>query len=99
MACMRNKHGRAELSQLANSEEDYICMGYNSPADRSVISDRFCVCFKNDTFDEESFYDKHDILDVVAVYMRALSCDENNRLINKFTEEEMNEVNFTEEPQ
>ena len=72
----------------------FICVGYNTPDSRVVAGDRFTLCWKNNAVDERGHWDRRDMLDTMSVIATALSTDENIRVGNGFSEDEMNTTNF-----
>lgn len=90
---------RIDCTPLANISADeggssFICVGYNRPADRAVKKDRFTLCWKNSVVDERGHWDRRDMLDTMSVIAQALSTDENIRVNNSFTDDQMNEVDL-----
>lgn len=78
-----------------------ICVGYNNPEVREIKGDRFTHCWRNHdgSIDERSQWDRRDLLDTVSMMATALSIDENIRVGEGLTEDEMNERWFrTDEP-
>jgi hypothetical protein len=71
-----------------------VCVGYNRPEDRVVPADRFTLCWKNGAVDERGHWDRRDLLDTLSVIGQALSTDENIRVSNGFSEQDMLEVNM-----
>lgn len=69
----------------------FVCVGYNDPSGRSVEGDRFTMCWKNDEVDERGHWDRRDMLDTIACMTTALSIDENIRVGNGMTEDDMNQ--------
>lgn len=90
---------RADCTPLANLSADgegesFVCVGYNRVEDRAVASDRFTLCWKNSAIDERGHWDRRDLIDTMSVIAQALSTDENIRVSNNFTDEDMNSVNL-----
>lgn len=77
---------------ISSNGESFICVGWNRLEDRKVKADRFTKCWKNAVIDERSHYDKRDLLDDMAVTAGALSYDENIRVNEDMTEEQMQNV-------
>lgn len=98
MQCMECPRGRTDCAPLSNQVADdggsLICVGYNRPEDRSVPGDRFTHCWRNDAVDERGHWDRRDLIDTVMIMTHALSLDENLRVAEGMTEEEMNEAEF-----
>lgn len=72
----------------------FVCVGYNRPEDWVVPADRFTLCWKNGAVDERGHWDRRDLLDTLSVIGQALSTDENIRVSNGFSEQDMLEVNM-----
>jgi hypothetical protein len=93
--CMRS---RDDCTTIANISADdggsFVCCGYNKKESRSVGSDRFTLCWKNDVVDERGHWDRRDLLDTQSVIAQALSVDENIRVNEGLTDAEMNEVDL-----
>lgn len=90
---------RTDCTPLANlssdhSQSDFVCVGANRKVDRVLAQDRFTLCWKNDVVDERGHWDKRDLLDTMSVISQALSTDENIRVNNSLTEQDMQQVNF-----
>lgn len=90
---------RTDCTPISNIQADegigsFICVGYNRQADRAVKKDRFTLCWKNAVVDERGHWDRRDMLDTVATISHALSIDENIRVNNEFTDDQMNEVDL-----
>lgn len=88
---------RTDCTPLANLSADgegtsFVCVGANRPQDRTVPQDRFTLCWKNSVIDERGHWDKRDLLDTMSVVAQALSTDENVRVNNNFTEDDMQQV-------
>ena len=94
--CYRCRQDCMPLSNISGGEkaESFICVGYNQKCDRSVDADRFTLCWKNDVVDERGHWDRRDLLDTQSVIAQALSIDENIRVGEKLTDDEMNDVEF-----
>jgi hypothetical protein len=94
--CFRCREDCTPLSNLSSDEElkSFVCVGYNRKEDREVKQDRFTLCWKNDVVDERGHWDRRDLLDTQSVIAQALSIDENIRVNNKFTDNDMNEVDL-----
>ena len=92
--CFRCRKDCAPLSNLSADEDDgsFICVGYNKKEDRELKQDRFTLCWKNDATDERGHWDRRDLLDTQSVIAQALSIDENIRVCNEFTDDEMNDA-------
>lgn len=99
MQCPECPRGRDDGMPLSNQVSDcggsFLCVGYNRPQDRAVPGDRFTHCWKNSAVDERGHWDRRDLLDTVMVMTHALSQDENIRVAEGMTDEQMNEVVFT----
>lgn len=98
--CLR---GRTDCTPLANLQSDegeksFICVGCNHPKTREYKQDRFTLCWKNGVVDEEGHWDRRDLLDTMSVIAQAMSTDENIRVNNDFTEEQMQDVVMCGEP-
>jgi hypothetical protein len=74
--------------------KSFICIGWNSPKDRSVSADRFTFCWKNTVIDQRDHLDKRDLLDTLSVIGQALSVDENVRVNEALEEREMQQINM-----
>lgn len=90
---------RTDCIALANISSDsanksFICVGYNKPEDRAIKNDRFTLCWKNAAVDERGFWDRRDLLDTQSVIAQALSIDENIKVSDELSDNDMNEVNF-----
>lgn len=95
--CLRQKRAMPLQNIIATSGASFICVGYNHPDDRTVSGDRFCHCWKNSSVDEHSHWDRRDITDTLSVMAVALSIDENIRVAEGMTDDEMNEADLTTE--
>lgn len=94
--CFRCRTDCTPLANLSSDEASgsFVCVGYNQVSDRVVKGDRFTLCWKNDAVDERGHWDRRDLLDTLSVIGQALSTDENIRVNNEFTDDQMNEVNL-----
>lgn len=94
--CMRERTDCTPLANLSESEycASFVCVGYNRPEDRVVPGDRFTLCWKNDAVDERGHWDRRDLLDTLSVIGQALSTDENIRISEGMTDDEMNATNL-----
>jgi hypothetical protein len=92
--CQRRDRDCSPISNVVSDEEpkSFICVGYNRPEDRHVKQDRFTVCWKNEVVDERGHWDRRDILDTISVLSQALSIDENIRVSEGMTDDQMNEA-------
>lgn len=95
--CLRARRAVPLQNIIATSGESFICVGYNHPKDRSVPQDRFCHCWKNDSVDEHSHWDRRDITDTMSVMATALSIDANIMASEKMTEAQMNKADLTDQ--
>lgn len=91
---------RKDCKPIANIKSDesplsFICVGYNDKSTRPIPQDRFTLCWKNDVIDEEGCWDRRDLLDTLSVIGQALSIDENIRVSEGFSDDQMNECDFT----
>jgi hypothetical protein len=79
------------LSNISSDGDtpSFICVGWNMLEDRQIPQDRFTLCWKNSEIDQEDHWDKRDLLDTASVILQALSIDENVRVREKMTEEDM----------
>ena len=76
--CLRNRDDCQPLAQIeSDCRESFICCGLNDPSKRTILVDRFRVCWKNDVIDELSDWDERDIKDTMSVLTQALSVDAN----------------------
>ena len=92
--CFRCKSDCTPISNISSDDGvSFICIGYNTIESRAIKSDRFTKCWKNDEIDECSHWDKRDLLDTMSVISHALSIDENIRINEELTDDEMNEMN------
>ena len=81
--CLRNREDCEPLAQIASDDgESFVCCGANDGTINNNHQDRFRVCWKNDVVDEESEWDRRDLIDTIAVFSSALSVDE-NRMVNR----------------
>lgn len=70
--CLRGRNCQP-LSQLAASENDFICCGLNDPEDRKIPGDIFTLCIKSSAgVNNIENCDRGDLLDEVAVISQAL---------------------------
>ena len=94
--CFRCRNDCTPLANISSDESlsSFICVGYNRKEDRTVESDRFTFCWKNKTIDERSHWDRRDLLDTSSVILQALSTDENIRVSEGVTDDEMNKMAF-----
>lgn len=72
----------------------FVCVGWNRPQDRTVLADRFTLCWKNSAVDERGHWDRRDLLDTMSVIAQALSTDENIRVNEGLDEAGMQQVNM-----
>ena len=94
--CMRC---RTDCTPAANLSADgegtsFVCVGWNRPQDRTVTTDRFTLCWKNNVVDERGHWDKRDLIDTMSVIAQALSVDENVRVNEGLDENGMCQVNM-----
>ncbi len=100
MKCSRNKTNCTPLDSIvSNCGTSFICVGFNKPEDRVVKGDRFTHCWKNDVVDDLSHWDRRDLIDTITVMSKALSIDENIKVHQKLTDEQMNETSFLPGPE
>ncbi|MBT2300347.1 hypothetical protein J7E70_07705 [Variovorax paradoxus] len=94
--CMRCRTDCVPLANLSADGEgtSFVCVGLNRKEDRTVMEDRFTLCWKNSAVDERGHWDKRDLLDTMSVIAQALSTDENIRVSNNFTELDMQQANM-----
>lgn len=94
--CLRGLDDCTPLANISESEEcaSFVCVGYNKKEDRELEQDRFTLCWKNDVVDEHGHWDKRDLLDTQSVIAQALSTDENIRVNEEFSEQEMRKADF-----
>lgn len=100
--CFRCRADCVPLSNLSadqptpdgSAPASFVCVGLNRKEDRTVPADRFTLCWKNGAVDERGHWDKRDLLDTMSVIAQALSTDENIRVSNSFSEQDMNETDF-----
>lgn len=94
-ACLRCRTDCVPLANLSSDTEQksFVCVGLNKPHNRVIPQDRFSLCWKNKAVDEFSHWDKRDLIDTMSVIAQALSTDENIRVNNNFTEQEMQQIN------
>lgn len=93
--CLRNKRSVPLQNIIATSGNSFVCVGYNHPKDRSVPQDRFCHCWKNSLVDEHGHWDRRDLIDTMSVMATALSVDENIRVAEGMTDDDMNQADLT----
>lgn len=75
--CPRGLSNCQPLGQVLSKDGGFICCGLNSPDERSESLDIYRHCWKNDSFDEMSDFDRRDVLDTVYVLVTALAIHEN----------------------
>ena len=99
--CFRCRTDCVPVSNLSADEPNpdgsavsFICVGYNKRETRTVPQDRFTFCWKNSAVDERGHWDKRDLLDTMSVIAQALSTDENIRLNEGMTEDEMQQADM-----
>lgn len=93
--CPRQRDDCTVLSNIISDDgSSFICVGYNQKEDRAVQSDRFTHCWKNDVTDERGHWDRRDLIDTISVMSQALSTDENIRVSNNWSDDQMNEQKF-----
>ena len=94
--CPRGRNDCVPLNNVVSDEEplSFVCVGYNDGSSRQVEQDRFTHCWKNAAIDERGHWDRRDLIDTAAVMMTALSVDENIRVSEGLTDDEMNKVDF-----
>lgn len=94
--CFRCRTDCTPLANLSADEElsSFVCVGYNKKESRSIESDRFTLCWKNKVIDERGNWDRRDLLDTSSVILQALSTDENIRIGEGLTDDEMNNMDF-----
>ena len=101
--CFRCRSDCVALANLSADEgsppASFICVGANAKESRTVQADRFTLCWKNGAVDERGHWDKRDLLDTMSVIAQALSTDENIRVNNDFTEDDMQNVSFLGGPE
>ena len=91
----------ANLSASQQADENgmpvsFVCVGWNRPQDRTVLADRFTLCWKSRAIDERGHWDKRDLLDTLSVIAQALSTDENVRINAGLDEAGMQQVCLVE---
>jgi len=96
--CLRCRTDCIALANISSDSEEksFICVGYNKPEGREIKNDRFTLCWKNNVIDERGFWDRRDLLDTQSVIAQALSIDENIKVSDELTDDEMNEIDFRE---
>ena len=99
--CFRCRTDCVPVSNLSADEPapdgmpaSFVCVGFNRMVDRTVPADRFTFCWKNSAVDERGHWDKRDLLDTMSVIAQALSTDENIRVSNGFSEQDMQQVDM-----
>lgn len=94
--CLRCRTDCVPLANLSADGEgtSFVCVGLNRKESRTVLQDRFTLCWKNNVIDERGHWDKRDLLDTMSVIAQALSTDENIRVNNNFTELDMQQVDM-----
>ncbi|WP_461521608.1 hypothetical protein [Porticoccus sp.] len=99
--CLRCRTDCVPLANLSADEPaadgscaSFICVGLNRPEDRAVVANRFTLCWKNGGVDTRDHWDKRDLIDTMSVIAQALSTDENIRVSNGFTEDDMQRVDM-----
>jgi len=81
--CLRNRKYCSPLAQIeADDGESFICCGANDGSINDNHQDRFTLCWKNEVVNEESDWDRRDLIDTMAVISSALSVDE-NRMVSR----------------
>ena len=95
-ACFRCRADCTPISNLSSdgTAKSFVCVGYNRPEDRVMRQDRFTLCWKNGLVDERGHWDKRDLLDTMSVIAQAISTDENIRVNNNFSEDDLQEANM-----
>jgi len=82
--------------QFPQEFKSFFCVGYNETT-RAVHQDRFRQCWftcNGTDRDDMSDNDRRDFIDMIAVISRALSVDENIRVHDELTDEEMNDTDL-----
>ena len=97
--CFRCRHDCTPVANLSADEPgpdgsvaSFVCVGFNLQKDRALPQDRFTLCWKNKAVDERGHWDKRDLLDTMSVIAQALSTDENIRVSNGWSEQDMQQV-------
>jgi len=95
-ACLRCRTDCVPVANLSSDTEakSFVCVGLNKKESRTVLQDRFTLCWKNNVVDERGHWDKRDLIDTMSVIAQALSTDENIRVNNNFTELDMQQVDM-----
>ena len=103
--CPRGLKNCESLSNVVSDDsfpqedKSFICVGYNQQEEREFHQDRFrhCVFSGNGKrVDHMTDADRRDLIEVVSVIGQALSIDENIRVYDEKTDEEMNETDLIE---
>lgn len=94
--CLRCRKDCVPLANLSSDTEQksFVCVGLNKKESRTILQDRFTLCWKNTAVDERGHWDKRDLLDTMSVIAQAISTDENIRVNNNFTELDMQQVDM-----
>lgn len=73
--CPRGRDDCEPLNQVVDEDSGFICCGLNNGSEEA--GDIFRHCWKNDTVDELSDWDRRDIVATIAVLSGALAVHEN----------------------
>lgn len=71
---------------MSTCKVSFNCVGENDGTTRAISQDKYRVCFKNETLDEMTDYDKRDIIETMSVLAQGLSIIENIETNNKIDE-------------
>ena len=101
--CPRGLSNCEPLSNIVSDDSlpvenrSFLCVGYNQAKERAFHQDRFRNCISSGNGEQNNYMadcDRRDLIDLVAVIGRALSIDENIRVYDKKTDEEMNDTDL-----
>ena len=83
--------------QFPQDLKSFFCVGYNDKSTRGVHQDRFRQCWftcNGTDRDDMSDNDRRDFINMIAVIGCALSIDENIRVHDGLTDEQMNDADL-----
>jgi len=72
--CPRKCGDCKSLSQIISEDhQSFMCVGENDGSTRVIPTDKYRVCFKNEAIDEQTDYDKRDLIQTQATMAWALA--------------------------
>ncbi len=74
--CLRGLKTCKPLAQIASDDKDqssFFCCGENDGTGRTLEQDKYTLCFKNGSIDQESHNDKRDLTHHASVIVQALA--------------------------